>query len=366
MAGLEVELEAYVIPADHTVWKATAGKTHRFYRAVKDANTIFPDIRGLAELGPASTWTDAAILSAIAADRWHRELISREKGHQERGSEGVSKEDRGVLTFAKRLWFEAKRGDLIILPADGWREAVMIGEVLSDPGDIVSVDAQDGEYSGRFFGRRIAWIKGVSKTELSEDLRKVVHSRAAVFPAPETVKEEVYRFAYGNFVYKGAFVAEFATSKERFTAEDSAVVGTWLNAMDVLRNALANGDTRPNESVAELGLEPLSDELAAELKIDIQSPGEIFVRTVGPFALSLMTLFALGGCSAEEIDKNAVTVNLKQVGAGDPNVSQQVAADVNAIKTALGENRVEKANALIIRAQKDALVSTKASLKIKP
>ncbi|PNU02095.1 hypothetical protein A8V01_26895 [Novosphingobium guangzhouense] len=176
----------------------------------------------------------------------------------------------------------------------------------------------------------------------------------------------MYRHAYGNFVYDGAYTAEFRTEKERFTAEDSAVVGTWLNAMDVLRNSLRNGDPRLDASLADLGLETLPASEAAELKIDIQSPGEIFVRTVGPFALSLMALFALSGCSAEVVDKNAVTVKLKHVGAGDHSVEVAVEKDVNAMKTALGEQRIEKSGQLVKRAENNALVSTNATLKSVP
>lgn len=363
---IEVELEAYVVPNEHRVWKATAGKTHRFYRAVRDANAIFPDIRGLGALGKPGDWTDAKVLKAIAADRWQREQASRDKGNAEHGSEAVSKQDRGVLTFARRLWFEAKRGDIVVIPADGWREAVLIGEILSDVGELVRVEARDGEFKGEYFGRPVAWRKSVSKADLTPELLKIVHTRAAVFSMPESVKEEVYRFAYGNFVYRGSYVAEFRTSKQRFTAEDSAVVGTWLNAMDVLRNSVERGDTRPQESIADLGLEKLPDHLAAELKINIQSPGEIFVRTLGPFALTLMALFALGGCDAETIDKNKVTVTLKQVGVGDPSVQQEIEGNVNALKTALGVARIEKSNGLIKRAEKDAKMSTGAVLKSAP
>lgn len=366
-SSLEVELDAYVLPNSHTVWKATAGKTHRFYRAVRDANTIFPDIRDLETLGDdPSKWKQEDLLKAIADDRWQRELVSRARGNQEQSSEGINKNDRGILTFANRLWLEAKKGDLILVPAEGWREPVLIGEILSDAGDITKIEAQDGDYTGTFFGRRVSWRAAVHKADLSDELIAVVHTRAAVFPIAESLKEEVYRLAYGNFVYKGNFVAEFRTSKERFTAEDSAVVGTWLNALDVLRNALESGDSREGETFAELGLDKLPDELAAELKINIQSPGEIFVRTTGPFALALMTLFALGGCSAQAVDKNAVTVRLKHVGGGDPAVQQQVEKSVSAIKTALGEKRIEKSNLLVARAQKDAMVSTRATLKHVP
>lgn len=365
--SIVVELDAYVLPQGHRVWKASAGKSHRFYRAVRDANTIFPDIRGLNELeGTSATWTDEQVLKRIADDRWERELASRARGNKDQTTEGINKQDKGVLTFAKRLWHEANHGDIVIVPPDGWKEHVLIGEILTDAGSISRVEASDGEYGGYFFGRRVVWLTSVSKTDLTDDLISVLHSRAAVFTVPNNLKEEVYRHAYGNFVYDGAYTAEFRTKKERFTAEDSAVVGTWLNAMDVLRNSLYHGDARTGVSLAELGLETLPDSEAAELKIDIQSPGEIFVRTAGPFALSLMALFALSGCSSEAVDKNTITVKLKHVGAGDQAIGLAVEKDVNAMKTALGEQRIEKSGQLVRRAENNALVSTKASLKSVP
>lgn len=364
MSKIEVDLDAYVLPSDHSVWKATAGKTHRFYRAVRDANAIFPDVRGLELLsGEPESWRDSEILKIIAEDRWAREQDKGAANSSPSDTIKVSKHDRGVLTFLKRLWFQAKRGDIVVVPAEGWRAPLLIGEVLSDPGELQRIVAKDGEHTGTYFGRPVAWRASVAKQEITPELLKVVHTRTAVFSVAESVKEEVYRFAFGNFVYRGAFIAEFETSKERFTAEDSAVVGIWLNAMDVLRNSLAANDAREGKSVAELGLEKLPDDLAAELKIDIQSPGEIFVRTAGPFALSLMALFALGGCSASELNKDEVTVHLKQVGSGDTGAEKEVNASVNAIKRALGENRIEDANKLIQRSKDDAQLRARASLK---
>jgi len=364
MAVIEVDLEAYALPDDHTVWKVSAGKTHRFYRAVRDAQTIFPDVRDLDHLnGNPRTWTDQQILHAIAEDRWSRELTKIAKRGEPQGSPTIGKRDRTVLTFLRRLWFEAKKGDLVIVPAEGWRESVLIGELLTEAGDIRRVEAKDGEYSGIYFGRPVFWRKSLPKQGLGTDLIKAIHTRTAVFPIKESLKEEIYRFAYASYVYREHYVAEFRTRKERFTAEDSVAVAVWLNGFDVLRNSLVHGDARAKESFAELGLDRLPDDLAAEVKINIQSPGEIFVRTVGPFALSLMTLFALAGCKPEEVDKNTVTVSLRQVGAGHNGVEKDVESDVNALKAALGEKRLIEANKYGKRAKEGAEISTGATLK---
>lgn len=360
-----VELDAYVIAPGHRVWKASAGKTHRFYKAVRDSNTVFPDVRGLADIpGHPSEWTDPQILAAIAADRWARELASRDRGNKPQGSEGVSQQDRGVLTFAKRLWREARKGDLVVVPADGWRENVLIGEFLTDAGEVRTVEANDGDHVGPYVGRPVNWLIGVPKIELDEALISALHTRAAVFTLGESQKEAVYRLAYSNFYYDGYFVSEFRTTKERFTAEDHAVVSTWLNAFDALRNSIDRfADNREGTSFEALGLEKVPDDYAAEVKIDIQSPGEIFVRSAAPFALSLMAMFTLSACDSQQVVDNRVTVTLKHVGDPGNGVQQAVEDDVNSLRVALGQSRIEAQGNLAERAKVDALVTTKATLK---
>ncbi|MBU2341665.1 MAG: hypothetical protein KKE77_10530 [Alphaproteobacteria bacterium] len=361
---IEVELDAYVIPDDHRIWKSTAGKTHRFYRAVRDANAIFPDIRGLDLLeGEPSKWSDKDLLELIRFDRWQRENDKDGDGNTPPKKLKVHKTDRATLTFLKRLWFEAKEGDLIVVPPDGWREPALVGEIISEPGAVRAVDAKDGEFEGTFYGRAVKWKEPLYKQDVTPDLLKALHTRTAVFAIGESLKEEVYRHAYGNFVYRNRYVCEFKIGKQRFTTDDSVAVSIWLNGLDVLRNALEAGSARDGESFAQLGLDQLPDNLAAEMKISIQSPGEIFVRTAGPFALSLMTLFALSGCDEQRLQNNEVTVKLKQVGSGDEGARSCIENDVNALKTALGANRLPEANCFAERARKDAKMTTRAILK---
>ena len=362
---IEVDLDAYIIPDDHRVWKCSPGKTYRFYRSVRDANTIFPDVRGLDQLqGSPSDWTDPQLLQVISDDRQNREAASAARGNKVVVHAGITKSDRGVLTFLKRIWFEAQRGDLVVVPAEGYDKEVLIGELLTEAGALRRIEASDGEYQGIYFGRPVAWRLGIPKFELSADLIKALHTRAAVFTLGESRKRDVYRLAYGNFVYKGDYVAEFRTGKEHFTAEDAAVITAWLNGLQVLRHSLDNGGgARDGEAFYDLALDQLPGDAGGDLKININSPGEIFFRTGKPLALSLMVLFALSGCDAHQVVNDGVTVHLKSVAGAANDPQQEVEADVNGLATALGENRLEVVNGLGKRASKDALVSTRATVK---
>lgn len=365
MTKIVVELDAYMIPDDHLVFKLSPGKTYRFYRAVHDAKAVFMDIRGLEQLpGDLSKWDDKEVLKIIAGDRWDRELRSRDRGNKPVGSKGVGRTDKRNLTFLKRLLFEGKKGDLVVVGAPGYINDVLIGELLTDAKDVKRITAKDGEAQHVYLGRPVAWRAAVEKRLLPAQLIDAVHRQTAIFVMGRSLREDVYRLAYSNFVYDGQYVSEFRTAKNKFTAEDTAVVSTWLNAFDALRVEMEDGTVAANrrKSFEALGLAKVPDDRASELRINIQSPGEIFVKSGGPFALALMAMFALSGCDSKAVVDNGVTVKLKQVGSAQGQ-GNEVESCVNEMAIALGEARLNGACELGNRAEEDARMSTGATLK---
>lgn len=366
-----VQLDAYVIPDKHRVYKCSPGKTYRFYEVVRDAEVVFPDIRGLADLGEdVTSWDDKAMLDIVAADRWSRELESRARNNQPKaGSEAVNQTDRTRLTFVKRLFFEAKKGDFVVIPAEGYDKEILFGEFLTDPGVLTTVEAQDGNFTGSYIGRPVRWRKRTVKRLLPPDLIDELHVRAAVFPLDADRAEDVYREVLGNYIFRGKYVAEFRTSKDKFTAEDMAVVSHWLNGFDYLRHKMdanENANLPSRMSFAQMGLEKVPDNGAAELKIDIQSPGEIFARSTGPFALVLMSMFALPGCDSKEVVDNGVTIELKTIGDASDDCRIQVQEAVNSMVRTMSYSRLDEANCLADRAVADAKVKAEARLKYPP
>lgn len=363
-----VQLDAYALPDNHNVWKCSPGKTYRFYGVVRDAEVVFPDVRGLGEfIETGAGWDDSAVLKIIAADRWSRELESRARGNQSKaGSEAVNSTDSTNLTFLKRLFFEAKKGDFVVVPAEGYDKEVLFGEFLTDPSELRVVEAKDGEHVGQYVGRPVRWRKRVVKRELEPELIDELHYRAAVFVLTRSRADDVYREVLGNFVIRGRYVAEFRTTKEKFTPEDFAVVSTWLNGFDYLRHEMDSKPdlTLPSQmSFATMGLERVPDDGATELMIDIQSPGEIFARSFGPFALALMAMLPLAGCDSATVIDNGVTIEMRSIGDASLDCRIQVENTVNAMVRTMSYKRLDEANCLSVRAVDDAQVSTGARLK---
>jgi hypothetical protein len=107
----------------------------------------------------------------------------------------------------------------------------------------------------------------------------------------------------------------------------------------------------------------LPDKIAGDLKININSPGEISMRTKTPLALTLMALFALSGCDAAKVVDDGVTIKLKSVAGAANDPQQQVQEDVKGLTEALGHNRLSESNGYAKRAERDAKVTTRAALK---
>lgn len=115
-----------------------------------------------------------------------------------------------------------------------------------------------------------------------------------------------------------------------------------------------------------MGLSKVPDADAADLSININSPGAFVLKSDGAFALALMAMFALSGCDSQAIVDNGVTVELKTVGAAPSEAGDAIESCVNDMAVALGQARLDESSGLCSRAEKDAKVSTSATLKSAP
>lgn len=366
MPKIVVELDAYVLPDNHCIFKVSPGKTYRFYQEVRRTSTIFLDIRGLDSLsGHPALWSDKQVLEIIADDRWNRELQSREKGNDPKGLSGVTKIDRTRLGFLKALLGDAKKGDLVVVPVEGYDKEVLVGELVDEPWvlrTVLAKDGDDGEFN--YIGRRVIWRAARPKRFFSGDLISALHTQTPLFQLGRSLHEEIYRLAYRNFVYNNNFVSEFYTSKVHFTAEDSAVLSAWLNGFEYLRFMISTSNTANlHSSFAEMGLAKLPDQVAADLTININSPGAFVLKSKGAFALTLMALLPLSACGSQRIIDDGVEIKLKTIGAANQNCSIEIEEEVKTYAETLSYNRLETACELGKRAQQDAKVTTQALLK---
>jgi hypothetical protein len=363
--GIEIFLDAYVLPDDHEVWKCFPGETYRFLQAVYEAKAVFLDIRGLEELDPdPGNWQDADVLRVISEDRWKRELEKESRGKSARGTPDVSSEDRKRLTFLKGLLFEAKKGDLIVLPADGYRREVLIGELLEDPGVVTPVMADHNKRTHEFVGRPVRWLPSKEKREFKADAIASLHSSNAFHLLARSARAEVYEVAYENYIYNHTFVATFKTTKQNFTTSDNAVVSVWFNALAAAYSAYRGEPLNlAHKSFSDLGLISSAEAQRGELSIDIASPGSVLLHSFGVFALATMALFPAMEADAKTLLEQPITVQLRTVGSADDRCALEVSAAAEGIVKTLSLRRLQDACEVRTRAEKEATLHTKARLK---
>lgn len=368
MAQIDISLDAYVIPDDHQVWKCFPGKTYRFYEIVRDTSVVFLDVRGLDALDTEPLfWADKEVLEIIAADRWSRELEKLRPGGKPKGGPDVSRTDRRTLTFLKGLLRSTKKGDLIALPAEGYRKEVLLGQILDEPGEVVLLPVKDGEKTYTYIGRRVLWRASQEKRFFSRDLIDLLHTQSAFFLLPKSLYEEMYRLAYENFIVGDFYAATFQTTKQHFSTSDSAVTGMWFNALASVREALERGqELDAAKTYFELGMTATKNEREGELAININSPGEYLLRSVGAFALVVMAMLPLTEVSAHDIINSDIKVHLKTIGSANDSCALKIDEAIMSYAKTLSVLRLQKHCEIGKRARAEATIKTKAWLNPVP
>ena len=365
MSSLVVNLDAYIIPDDHKIYKLFPGKTYRFHNMVKDAAVAFLDIRGLEQLPEnPEQWDDKEVLKIIADDRWNRELERISRGAKAQGGPGVNRTDKRNLTFLKGLLLDAKKGDLIVMPADGYTRDVMIGELVDEPAKTVRVDAADGEATFTYVGRRVRWLAARQKRFFSQAVIDLLHAQTAFFSFPRSHHEEIYRITYENFVYGDVFVSTFETTKQHFTSDDNFSVSLWFKSMSSLRHVVeTDGEKRlAKKSFYDLALLPTPDTQQDELSININSPGHFLLRSAGQFALVVMSLFILAMASPDAAFGGDVVVQAKVVGNANPECLVELSHKTRVYLETLGLERWETACNVAVKAREEATLETAGRL----
>jgi len=369
---LEVHLDAYILPRDHQVFKCFPGKAYRFYDLVHDENAVFLDVDGLETLGlDARTWSDQQVLDAVRSDRQRREAFRVAQGRAVPvrtgySATGYSRTDRRDRTLSIGLYKTAKKGDLVVVPAEGYHRDVLVGELLEGPESLTVVEATGSDgYKYRFVARKVNWLAKIPKHELTGRLINRLHTQTAFFDIGRNSYEEIYDLAYKSYAFEDNFVASFFTTKQHFTSRDNLLASVWFEAMSAVRSHVDAGNGQPLNplqaaSFADLAFGIAQNADRGELSININSPGEFILRSKKEFALAVMAVFALAQASAPYQQAIAAPIVAHVVGTADASCLGRVRDDVRAYIESMEDPTWIDACKTATDAGKTATLKTKA------
>jgi hypothetical protein len=353
---IEVELSAYALPDDHQVFKCFPGEGYKFYDVVERESVAFLDIRGLDELPPnPAAWSDEELQKAIEWDLVTKGPSRRGRGKRRRRS-GLIKRNEN---FVKGLLLEVRKGALIVVPPPGYRRDVLIGEVLDEPGHPARVEARDRDFTYIYLGRKVRWLARVEKRLLRRELLDRLHTAQAFFAVGDSMHEDVYSVAYENYVWRGNFVATFHTAKENFTSADNLISSIWFNGLAAVGQGVM---AIAPDSFVDAALSGAGGP-ENQLELNINSPGTILVRSLGPFALAAMAMLPLSAGEAQQVADGQARITLKAVGGSDPACQIQVEAAVADYVRSLGPELLLEACEYGRKTREGATLRAKVHLK---
>lgn len=356
MSKIEVNLDAFVLPDGHRCFKLFPGNAYKLNKEIVRAKAAILDIYGLDSLphDPA-LWTDAALRKIIADDRIRREIAGQKVVKR------PASQDTKRLKFLKNLIFEAKKGDLVVVPlGKGLDGEVAIGEFADDPGVVtkVTLPFESGELTT--WGRSVKWLDVLQRKVFTLDLNSRLHAPTAFHIIESSFKEEIYLAAYKSFTYDDIYVASFPSKKEKFTTTDQALIGLWFNGISVIHQYGTGGAAIPDgKDFYELGLE----EIGVDLDLVRNSPISVILRTIGPLAFSALALYPLAAEGATLTDLKDITITTKHVAGATKNCEVIVPADLQRIVKGLGHGRWDHSCRVGKRIDEGATVKPTASLK---
>ena len=360
--AVKVELGAYVLPDDHTVYKFFPGEGYKFYDIIKQTSVAIIDIRGLDELEEEpEDWDDEEVLNLISRDRVERAVANG----AERPSRLVNSQgDKMTQTFLYGLLFTAEKGDLILMPQKGYTTTVLIGQLLDDAGVIRTIKAKDDDETSLYYGRRVKWVGAIEKRLFNAELVELLQTPVAFFDVGASNYEQVYRLAFDNYVYDQQFVATFRTRKNIFTPKDNFLTSVWLELLEVLEEAREAGDELPiGSSIYDLVIgSDIDEDDRDDLSISIQSPGWFRIRSNVASPLASLALFAMAVQGVPYTEAVGASTAAKVVRQADDTCMGDVDESVRAYIELLGKKRWEEACRLAKQA--DAETKLKADARV--
>lgn len=359
---MEIHLDAYVLPEDHSVYKFFPGKSYKFRDQIIGAEVVFLDVRGIHEITASQKpWTHEAIKQAAFQDRATRYLESRAEEVEEEKSFRVGPNDAKHATMVHGLLYSAKKGDIIIMSAPRYQTDIYFGELLDDPGDLVRVKAVDNGVEREYPGRRVKWRTKKSKFSLSPNLEMLLYTQNAFFLIGDrNLKREIYSTCYKNFIYRGLYASSFRVSKEHFTPSNHAVVATWFNAVASIRDAVQSGDLSQIQDLTylELGIQQSANDTDGEMTININSPGDVILWSYTAFALASMSLYGLTEANAQMEEAKSATVIVKTIGTANSDCALDISEKITEYIDAMGGQRWKDHCKNGQRAKSEASLST--------
>lgn len=316
-----IDLNIKYLSADVKVWRLYPGERRDLANIFRDTETVFLDLPSLM-LSPSSLqdrrFLNAQIARASEVRAWHRAqpeerpVTPRNVGDY---LDTINSRSTGQqYGNIKGLYFDARVGDLVVVPVDaGFESYLMIGEIADNfhQSDHHRIDLYGNDVVPF---RRVRWITVDQRTRLlTPQLAGELRGRRAIRllaneldnDRRDRIYAEVFELSYQNFIFKDLCEYVFDAPDYHQRALDVFPGAQLISAGIAYGNALVDNSRAELRGIAtakEMTVADASDSIFAEkgieaFELDFASPGSYRVKARGRTHV-LLAVAALVACMA--------------------------------------------------------------------
>ncbi len=326
---IAVDIRTRVLPADHGVFIARPGAESRLFDDFMGARAVGAELPGV-ELVPGipvreQPNLDAMLRRAVAVRAWARKPKDTVFPSRDLSAylEGPTPKGRpNYITILEGYFQAARKGDLVVVPPQAYRDHAVLAEFADDPGTITYVQSR------RFPGfslpaRNIRSLTRVKKLDLPNDLLETLTLPISFVSIAKSARAFLYDMAYGSYTIEGDFSARIDILNENYSAEDEFNILAF--AKFVAAGCLASAHHNDVPGFRDAAFASLGDH-APQLQTNINSPGWLSLKSPYIIPQAMVILFALavevGVPALAAAQNNRIAIVNSSAAADDPCVAR--------------------------------------------
>lgn len=289
-----VDILTRIVDPDEDIYIIQPGSNYWLYEAFKTSNHVFLDFPALplsfTQPPPDDQTLREMVMRSLAVGTWI-DQGKPDPAPSRQLSDYAGKDYRKrigrYVGAIKRLYWELKPGAIVVVPGRRFYDEVMIGEIVGRP----TMYTADQIYRGETVpARKVRWLRSKPRSAFTAELRDKFGKPNPMTLLDRSLRTEVLRAGYDQYVFDDEFALRLNTSEDDFTTLDDYNIQTFVNYISGLLVAVELGVQSQISFEEAIRLLKTHPDQAIDLKQNINSIGfqRLIASTVKPLVIGTL------------------------------------------------------------------------------
>jgi hypothetical protein len=323
VAVIEVDIATRIVDDNEDMYVVRPGASYSLYDDFLRENAVFldfPDLPFSLEQKPrASTIVREIVTRSVAIRDWHLGKLANEPSRDQTKYRGAATGRRvgAHIGAIQRLYYELPVGTVLVIPSKSYIGDVLFVEITGPTERRKAVKAYPLE---DMMVRPIRVLARKQKASLSPELRGMLGQPTPVMHIARSLRDEILKISFEQYVFKELKSTKFTTSKADFSTLDDLNIQMFNNYVAGLVAAMEAG-AKPDKPIGvmdAIGYLRERRDLVPDLDQSIASPGfqRLYNDHVTPLVIGALMTAALSGAAIAQTTE--IRVKNSAMLKGDP------------------------------------------------